>query len=376
VEKEVESVKIYTLPTGENVHRYQKSIVIPFTGKRNVLSTSHINGGYQEDLKFVYNHDSNPGAGMACSMKADTIYEHMKLITEEIGLDPETTAGIATAASMDNVAIRAESFEEIEVTAIVTGGIEVNGGRVGDPASWHEKNGKHEQVKPGTINIMLYINGNLPAETMTRALVTCTEAKTAAIQELMEGSKYSNGLATGSGTDGTIIIANAESGNTYNYAGKHCKLGELIGRAVKPAVKEALFLQTGLSPKLQKSVIRRTMRFGISQEKLWQNFARKDQIIKPDFIEALEEIDQIPELVVSTILLVHLLDELNWGLLSSSEIESQILKQFKQMADSLDIEMEVSLSGSQDKESVIEKSIQSLSQILNAGIERRKLCTE
>ncbi|WKY46467.1 adenosylcobinamide amidohydrolase [Eubacteriaceae bacterium ES3] len=367
---------IYTLPTGEKVHRYLKSIVIPFTGKRSVLSTSHINGGYQEDLRCVYNHDSNPGAGMACSMKADTIDEHMKIITKEIGLDPETTAGIATAASMDNVAIRAESFDEIEVTAIVTGGIEVNGGRVGDSASWHEKNGKHEQVKPGTINIILHINGNLPAETMTRALVTCTEAKTAAIQELMEGSKYSNGLATGSGTDGTIVIANAESENIYNFAGKHCKLGELIGRAVKSAVKEALYLQTGLCPELQKSVIRRTQRFGISHEKLWEAFARKEQVIKPDYIEALEKIDRIPELVVASVLYVHLLDQLNWGLLSSAEIEDEISKQFKQMAESLDVEMEASYSGSQDKDSFIEKSIQDLSQMLNAGIERRVLCTE
>ena len=41
--------------------------------------------------------------------------------------------------------------------------------------------------------------------------MTCTEAKTAAIQELLEGSKYSNGIATGSGTDQTIIIANSAS---------------------------------------------------------------------------------------------------------------------------------------------------------------------
>lgn len=43
-------MKIYTLPTGDPVHRYSKCIVVPFTGKRRVLSTCPLNGGYQEDL--------------------------------------------------------------------------------------------------------------------------------------------------------------------------------------------------------------------------------------------------------------------------------------------------------------------------------------
>ena len=58
-------MKIYTLPTGDPVHRYSKCIVVPFTGKRRVLSTCPLNGGYQEDLTAVFNNDGNPGAGMA-----------------------------------------------------------------------------------------------------------------------------------------------------------------------------------------------------------------------------------------------------------------------------------------------------------------------
>ena len=53
---------------------------------------------------------------------------------------------------------------------------------------------------------MLLLDCDMPEGVMARALVTCTEAKTAAIQELLEGSKYSNGIATGSGTDQTIIM--------------------------------------------------------------------------------------------------------------------------------------------------------------------------
>jgi len=311
---------LHTLPTGERVFRYQKSIVIPFNGKRHVLSTSFINGGYQENLKTVFNHDANPGAGMACCMQADTYQEHMKLITEKLGLDPVTTAGITTAASMENVSIMTAEFRELKVTAIVTGGIEVNGGRVGDPTIWHEIDNKTQRIKEGTINIMLYIDGNLPSETMTRSLVTCTEAKTAAIQELMIGSQYSRGLATGSGTDGTIVVCNAESKYTYQFAGKHSKLGELIGLAVKPAVKEALYLQTGVNPEQQFSVLRRLERFGIKQETIWEAYKQKYELDKPEFVCRLEAIDKVPEWVMLTSVYAHLIDQLDWDLLTPEQV--------------------------------------------------------
>ena len=70
-------------------------------------------------------------------------------------------------------------------------------------------------------------------------VVTCTEAKTAAIQELLAGSNYSTGLATGSGTDQTIIVANSDSELYFEGAGKHSKMGELIGKTVTKAVKAA-----------------------------------------------------------------------------------------------------------------------------------------
>ncbi|AFA47822.1 adenosylcobinamide amidohydrolase [Acetobacterium woodii] len=343
---------LHTLPTGEHVFRYQKSIVIPFKGKRHVLSTAYLNGGYQEDLKTVFNHDVNPGAGMACSLRADTYQEHMKLITEEIGLDPETTAGITTAASMENVSIKTAEFRELKVTAIVTGGIEVNGGRVGDPTIWHEIDNKTQQIKEGTINIILYINGNLPPETMTRSLVTCTEAKTAAIQELMIGSQYSRGLATGSGTDGTIIVGNPESQYTYRFAGKHSKLGELIGLAVKSAVKEALYLQTGVNPEQQFSVLRRLQRFGINQEIIWGAYQQKYALNKPEFVCRLEEIDKIPELVLLTSLYAHLMDQLDWDLLAPDQVIQEGVVILKRMLNQDEIDISVGIAGVSKDEAI------------------------
>lgn len=361
---------IYTLSTGDKIHKYDKSIVIRFKDDRKVLSTSPINGGYREDLKNVFNHDENLGAGIACKLKAPTYGEHMYLIAEGLGLNPKEAAGISTAASMENLSIKSESFKEITVTAIVTGGIEVNGGRVGDPASYYENNGKVEMIKHGTINIILVIDGDLPPETMTRALVTCTEAKTAAIQELMAGSNYSRGIATGSGTDGTIIVCNSKSKIKLTNAGKHSKLGELIGVAVKKAVKEALFLQTGLCPKSQHSMLKRVKRFGIDENKIWDKYKEicceylkeknEEQLAKPEFIHNLHVIDSRKDLVILTSLYVHIIDQLDWKLLSPmevidelNEILNNILKKFNMENELMSI-FKLDYSENESDEEVIE----------------------
>lgn len=313
---------ICRLSTGDGVHRYNKSIVIPFEGKRKVLSTSPINGGYREDLRAVFNNDGNPGAGMACKMRGPTYEEHMRIIAAELGLEPDKTAGISTAASMDNASVKCEVFENLTVTAITSGGVEVNGGRAGDPASYHERKGCVEMFKPGTINIILAIDANMPEGTLARALVTCTEAKTAALQELMAGSNYSSGLATGSGTDGTILLCNAESALFLTNAGKHSKLGELIGCAVKSAVKEALFLQTGLCPCTQHSILKRIKRYGIDEEKIWERYLSSGiagAMRKADFIHRLHAMDHDGELVALTSLYVHLIDQVDWELLAAGE---------------------------------------------------------
>ena len=315
-------MKIYELPCGDGVHRFDYNIVIPFQGKRRVLSTAPYNGGYRTDLKTVFNHDCNPGVGCSAEMKGKTYREHMMRTIEEIGLDSETTAGLETAASMDNAAICTERFEKLAVTAVVTGGIEVNAGRVGDPATWIENSEVPQEYRLGTINILLCINADLSEGAMARALVTCTEAKTAAVLELMAESRFSRGLATGSGTDGTIVIANMESEMYLTDAGKHSKLGELIGKAVKPAVKRALYLQTKLDAGRQHNAIRRLSRFGVSEAGLYRRYMRlyKDRAVdRACFFDALEKQAVKGSVVTKVSFLAHAIDQMDWGLLDIPE---------------------------------------------------------
>lgn len=333
------SEHLCTLSTGDKVYFYDKSIVIYFQGARKVLSTSLYNGGYHDDYTAVYNYDAKQGAGMPCEMLADTYVEHMRLVSKRLALDPDKVSGMGTAASMENAVVETLSFKELTVTAIVTGGIETNGGRAGDPADYYKPMPK---PKYGTINIMLLLDCDMPEGTMARAIVTCTEAKTAAIQELLEGSKYSNGIATGSGTDQTIIIANSESELYMEGAGKHSKLGELIGKTVKNAVKKALAKQSGLTPAKQHDVFRRLKRFDIKAGDMWQSYSAQDAVVvKPEYLLAAEKLATEDIMLVYTSLYAHLLDQYLWELISAKEMQMAGQQLLKVLAEQYAVEAEL-----------------------------------
>ena len=336
------SEHLCTLSTGDKVYFYDKSIVIFFEGARKILSTSLYNGGYHDDYVAVYNYDAKQGAGMPCEMLADTYVEHMRLVSKRLALDPDKVSGMGTAASMENAVVETMSFKELTVTAIVTGGIETNGGAILSSGTVIDDKPQPKPVKYGTINIMLLLDCDMPEGVMARALVTCTEAKTAAIQELLEGSKYSNGIATGSGTDQTIIIANSESELYMEGAGKHSKLGELIGKTVKNAVKKALGKQSGLTPAKQHDVFRRLKRFDIKPGDMWQAYSAQDAaVVKPEYLLAAEKLAKEDIMLVYTSLYAHLLDQHLWELISAKEMQLAGQKLLQAIAEQYNVEAEI-----------------------------------
>lgn len=331
------SEKLCTLSTKDRVYFYDKSIVVFFAGKRKVLSTSTYNGGYHEDYTAVYNYDGKQGSGMPCEVLADTYEEHMRLISKRLALNPDRVSGMSTAASMENAVIESLSYKELTVTAIVTAGIETNGGRVGDPADYYSPIEKPDRF--GTINIILVFNCDMPAGTMARALVTCTEAKTAAIQELLAGSNYSTGLATGSGTDQTIIIANPESKLCFEGAGKHSKMGELIGKVVIKAVKAALNKQSGLNPEYQHNAFRRMKRFGITPGTMWKLYSEiTGAKVKPVYLVEAEKLATADKMLTTTSLYIHLIDQLQWKLINEEEAREAGNMLLKHLSHSYSVE--------------------------------------
>lgn len=307
---------IHKTCSGEEIYRCDDSIVVMLPENRNSIATSYVNGGYQENLQAVINHQPDPSRGH-CShdLEGGSVEAYTRILAGRLGLDPERVAALLTAAKMKNASLVTRSFRDLEVTAVVTAGIEVNGGRAGDPATWHEENGQTVFVG-GTINTILIVNSHLPAHALSRTIMTATEAKTVAIQQLMAPSKYSSGIATGSGTDQICVISNMDSPHVITWAGKHSKLGELIGRCVIDATTEALARQTGLSPESQRDMLVRLERFGIDEKRYWETASSLEgENRKELFIRDLRDFSRDPAVVAMTASLLHIVDEIEWGLI-------------------------------------------------------------
>lgn len=124
------------------------------------------------------------------------------------------------------------------MTALVTAGVRGNALRMSKDSGGYNK--------PGTINIVVLTNRRLSPNAMAWAVVTVTEAKSAALLGLDIRSTYTpwDHRATGTGTD-TVIVVQGE-GPAVRYAGGHTKIGELIAKAVHAGVTEAISRQNGI----------------------------------------------------------------------------------------------------------------------------------
>jgi adenosylcobinamide hydrolase len=304
---------IFETGDGEKVYRVNDSLVVKLPKNRNTLITSWINGGYKENLEAVFNNQLSQENINA--LENSSVSDFMFKKAHNLGLNPENVAGLLTSADIDNVAVSIRHFRELEVTAIVTGGVKVNGGTAGDPASYYEKNGTFEV---GTINTIVLVNAALGEGTLTKAMMTAVEAKTVALQQLMVPSKYSTNIATGTGTDGISVISNMESENKLTNAGKHSKLGELIGTSVIEATKEALAKEVVITPESQCDMLVRMDRFGVTEESYWKAAENLGINDKNQFMQNLKELSGDPVIVAMTSAVLHVVDEVNWGLISES----------------------------------------------------------
>ena len=228
---------------------WEKTMLVTFPQPRRVLSTF-------DGLGFVraaINHSAHPliwkDVGRTF-MNADghggqAYVEYVRTqIAERLGLERSGVAQMATAVDLDNYAAITKAYGPLTVTVLATAGARSNALRPGVDMGTHIE-GESQGDTHGTINIMVLTNAQLTDGAMARAIVTVTEAKTAALQDLRVPSTYTPSVqATGTGTD-SVIVVSGTSGPRATYAGGHSRLGGLIGAATHEAVVEALGKQNG-----------------------------------------------------------------------------------------------------------------------------------
>lgn len=229
---------------------WEKSLVVRFPERRRVLST---NDGFV-DVMAVVNHSAHPELWKRVCQEMKTkdevggkVYSRKikERIVERLGIRSGDIAQMATAADMDNLAVVTKTFRPFVVTALVTAGAKTNALRTGVDEGTHIEG----EAPKGTVNILILTNARLTDGAMARAVVTVTEAKTAAFEDLKVPSSYTKNVqATGTGTDSVIVVSGTK-GPQVTYTGGHSRIGELIGKAVYEAVVEALGKQNGFKGK-------------------------------------------------------------------------------------------------------------------------------
>lgn len=249
-----------------------KTLIVDFKEPMSVVSTLE---GQRSGISSVGNHYTPP-QNWGIWHKAG-LGGLKKRIYTVIDRSAKNSSFLFTGADMDNLSVKKESFKDITVYALVTAGVTSNAVRM----SAYE--GKY--YEPGTINIIIMTNTKLSPRAMTRAIISATEAKTAAMEDLDIRSGQSPELlqATGTGTDNIIVVEG--KGIPIDNTGGHSKTGELIARAVYEGVKDAVYMQNGI--KSDRSIFRRLKERKITLSELI--VADKD-INKQQLIASLEDI--------------------------------------------------------------------------------------
>ena len=292
----------------DELYYLKDTIFVKFNVKRNGFSTSRLNGGFSNNLESIFNHHLS-------QKNIDYLENHDLedyLIQQcwSLNIDSNYSSGLVTMAEMKNVGIANKTFKNMEVIAITTAGVRTNASRAGEPASFYEENGKF-----GTINTILLMNVRLDGETLLEAFMTATEAKTVALNDLKIPSQYSNGYATGTGTDGLAVFSNLESDNVLTNAGKHSKLGELIAGAVIESIKKAVKKQVWISPRSQSNVLVRLNRYKLDINKFYEEL----DCDKEQFIIQLQKEMKKQKNVAITSSVLNLIDEVENNLVKKED---------------------------------------------------------
>jgi adenosylcobinamide amidohydrolase len=157
---------------------------------------------------------------------------------ERWGYAAEGTIGLLTAAHITHSAFVEEIGDEFKLLVCASAG-------TGNAARAGLVRETFSAYAPGTINIMIFVDGKMSHSAMVNAVISATEAKSAALDDLNVRDYAHDRVATGTTTD-TVLVAASQSDEyvpIHQYAGAATTIGNAIGRLVYEAVHEAVRTQ-------------------------------------------------------------------------------------------------------------------------------------
>ncbi len=224
------------LVTGGYISANPTDITVTFDDIHYSLSTSPLNGGFHHTLAvrnqklnfFVENETELPGGSVSSYLAKEFV---------QVDLPINFCTALLTSADLQRCQYAKVEAEGIIVEVLATGGYEATAHRPGDGHQYVEKD--HSFYGHGTVNLLVFTNRALTDGAMTKALITITEAKSAAFADAQIKSVLSGNPATGTATDGVILTIDTNQ-EILSDAGSFSLFGDLLGKAVRQALAPLL----------------------------------------------------------------------------------------------------------------------------------------
>ncbi|PQP82769.1 hypothetical protein C0Q44_15365 [Paenibacillus sp. PCH8] len=180
---------------------------------------------------------------------------------------PDQCAGLLTAVRLEHTSILEYVSDEFGLLCCTTAGVS-NAARAGSARTIFDAAGNINEATtipvsvpiapvaqtqtctstmdfyiPGTINVMLWMNGRMTSGAMVNAIQTAVEAKAAALADFGVADSENGLTATGTTTDAIVLAvrqATDEQKPLIAYAGTATVMGAAISRLVYDTITESL----------------------------------------------------------------------------------------------------------------------------------------
>lgn len=189
------------------------------------LSSGVIGAGMGWYKSFVNRHVDK-------TYRCDDYREEMEDYLLRNGFNPSETVGMMTAVYTEDVAYQLIEQPDFSVMIVVTGGV----GNAVDAAMTNEHS---SFLNPGTINIWIFVNGELSEQAFLQSVITATEAKTAVLRDRNIKDSETGTIATGTSTD-SILVAATQDGSYLEFGGTITALGKCVAQGVYQCLTKSL----------------------------------------------------------------------------------------------------------------------------------------
>ncbi|MFP9130732.1 adenosylcobinamide amidohydrolase [Niallia sp. BSM11] len=148
------------------------------------------------------------------------------------GFLPSETVAMMTAVELEDTVYRKYQAGATSLFFVVTAS-------VGNPADAALSEQHSSLIVPGTINIWIFINGELSEQAFLQCAMTATETKASVLRNRQVTDPATGTPATGTPTD-SLLVAATQKGKFHEFGGNITDLGKAVAKGVYEVMTMAL----------------------------------------------------------------------------------------------------------------------------------------